>query len=186
MATNAERNPHYIKGEDLKKQLRLFHSTGVISEELGGMMMKLARKFANKWNFMNYTYKDEFINDAILKMVQYIHKVDPDRNPFCYLTCICESCFRGRIAKETRFGDMKKQLVIMNLDDLEHSEGLNIIQKSDDADENFIDLDDNMDDYDTFRTELLKERKAKQAAERPKRKMFQKKVVPPVDPSLNK
>lgn len=156
-----EKNPFYIKGEDLKRELRSYRSTNVISEPLGVMLITLAKKYATRWNFRDYTnsYKDEFIGDALLKMVQYLHRVDPDKNPFCYLTCVCESCFRGRIAKENKFGNMKKNLCLTYMEELELSEGISIIQK----DENDYDSSDIEDlwsaDYDGFINEQKAEKK---------------------------
>lgn len=126
MASHAEKNPFYIKPADLKHELRELRRTGYPSEKLGEMMLKLARRFATRWNFCEYTYKEEFIGDAVLRMVQNAAKVDPDKNPFSYLTTICHNCFKGRIKKENRFGDLKKNISEDMLDEFAVIEGVSV------------------------------------------------------------
>lgn len=157
MASPAEKNPFYIKPIELKEELRALRRTGFPSEKLGEMFLKLARRFASRWNFCEYTYKEEFISDALLRMVQNAHKVDPDKNPFSYLTTICANCFAGRIKKENKYGDLKKNLSIEVLEDFSHDEGIGLKK---DMEEVFSD-DEKWDDFDDFREVIIENKKKK-------------------------
>ncbi len=156
MASPAEKNPFYIKPSELKDELRALRASGFPSEKLGEMFLKLAKRFASRWNFCEYTYKEEFISDALLRMVQNAHKVDPDKNPFSYLTTICANCFAGRIKKENKYGDLKKNLSKEALDDFSHDEGISMKR---DMEEVFSD-DEKWDDFDDFRKEVIEKKKA--------------------------
>ncbi len=58
-------------------------------------------------NFINYSYKDEMIGDAILKMFSALKNkkfnVDTGNSPFSYFTTIAYHAFINRIKKEKRY-----------------------------------------------------------------------------------
>jgi len=63
-------------------------------------------------NFINYTYKEEMIGDAIVKMLYALKnkKFNPDKgNAFPYFTTIAYNAFCNRIKKEK-----KEREVILN------------------------------------------------------------------------
>lgn len=64
--------------------------------------MKIARKYANRPNFIRYSYRDEMIGDAIYTCIKRCHKFNPDKsdNPFSYFTQICHNAFIQRINQE--------------------------------------------------------------------------------------
>lgn len=164
MASPAEKNPFYIKPAELKEELRELRRTGFPSEKLGDMLLKLARKFATRWNYCDYTFKEEFIGDAVLRMVQNAAKVDPDKNPFSYLTTICANCFAGRIKKENKYGDLKKILSEDMLDELSATEGVTINKHDDD-----FPGDEKWDsDFVEFRETVENNKKKKSKDEMPK------------------
>jgi len=113
--TDPEKAKYYIDPDDLMKELRKFKKTKKISETLGTYLMKLANKYASSWKFNNYSYKDEFISDAICRMVQQVDKINLDHpkcNPFAYLTMMCHRVFISRIMKEKRYQQTKESLAI--------------------------------------------------------------------------
>ena len=72
------------------------------------MVAKIARRLAYAPNFINYSFREEFIGDAIIKMMQALKnkKFDPEKgNPFSYFTKIAFNAFRNRIKKEKRTHD---------------------------------------------------------------------------------
>lgn len=79
-----------------------------IPNYIGECFMKIAEGFSHKPNYINYTYRDEMVSDAIENCLMYFHNFDPDKssNPFAYFTQIVYYAFLRRIAKE------KKQLYI--------------------------------------------------------------------------
>lgn len=102
---------YYINPKELINEIKSFKETGIISENLGGMFIKLANRYALRKNFSNYSYKDEFIQDAIFTMVNKVDLIDlnhPKCNPFAYLTKICEIAFVGKIRTEKKLQIMKE------------------------------------------------------------------------------
>jgi hypothetical protein len=77
-----------------------------ISNYLGDCFIKIARHLSYKSNFINYSYKDEMISDAIENCLAVVNNFDPakSKNPFAYFTQITYFAFVRRIQKE------KKQL----------------------------------------------------------------------------
>ena len=77
-----------------------------ISNYLGECFIKIARHLSFKSNFINYSYKDEMISDAIENCLAVVNNFDPakSKNPFAYFTQITFFAFIRRIQKE------KKQL----------------------------------------------------------------------------
>lgn len=105
----------YVKGSELRKELSIFKTTGVQTEKLGAFIYIMVHKYALKPRFNRYTnaYKDEFIQDAILRVVEQLDKIDLDHpkcNPFAYITSIIHNSFHGRINKENRYLDLKRDL----------------------------------------------------------------------------
>lgn len=102
--------PFYIDPTELRNEIVYYKSHNVISNDLGVMLIKLANKYATKENFSNYTYKDEFINDAVYRMVEKLNMLDlnhPKCNIFAYLTKTCERCYIAKILKEKKFQKLK-------------------------------------------------------------------------------
>lgn len=77
-----------------------------ISNYLGDCFIKIARHLSYKSNFINYSYKDEMIGDAVENCLAVVNNFDPakSKNPFAYFTQITYFAFIRRIQKE------KKQL----------------------------------------------------------------------------
>ena len=70
--------------------------------------MLIAENLSHKYNFAQYTFRDEMVSDAIENCVMYFDNFDPkkSKNPFAYFTQIIYFAFIRRIQKE------KKQLYI--------------------------------------------------------------------------
>ena len=80
----------------------------IISEYLGSVFLKIAKRLSFRPNFINYAFKNDMISDGIENCLHYIHNFNPDKssNPFAYFTQIIYYAFIRRIQKE------KKQLYI--------------------------------------------------------------------------
>lgn len=121
--------PYYVKPDDLRQELVRYNETTIISNELGEMFIKIAKKFASRPNFHDYPFKDDFVNDAIYRMVEQVHKIDlnhPKCNPFTYLTKICERCFQAKIMKEKKLYKTKIAYTEKVLEDLRLEENIQI------------------------------------------------------------
>lgn len=66
-------------------------------------------------NFLNYTFKDEMIGDAIENCVRYIHNFNPEKFDetfsFAYLTQIAYHAFSRRIIKERKQTHIKSKII---------------------------------------------------------------------------
>jgi hypothetical protein len=81
---------------------------------LGEFIMKIAYNLANRYNFINYTYKDDMIGDAIETCYRYIDRFNVDEydRPFAYFTQVCYYSFARRINKEKIQHEIKGKLLL--------------------------------------------------------------------------
>lgn len=103
----------YVDPEDLRSELVKYRSTNVVSERLGLYLLKIATRFATTPRFSNYTYRDDFVNDAVYRMLEQIDKINLDHpkcNPFSYFTMTCRRCFFATINKERKHQATKESL----------------------------------------------------------------------------
>ena len=89
---------YYVNPADFKQQIRDYYETEVCIFELANSLKRIAYGLGNKSNFINYTYKEEMIGDALVKMYTALKNkkfnVDSEYNPFSYFT--------NRIKKEKK------------------------------------------------------------------------------------
>jgi DNA-directed RNA polymerase specialized sigma24 family protein len=96
---------------------------------LGRVILEIAKRLSYRPNFINYTYKEEMVGDAIENGLKVIDNFDPAKssNPFAYLTQIMWNAFIRRILIEQKQSKIKGHLISeMPLDELfdtqEHDE----------------------------------------------------------------
>jgi DNA-directed RNA polymerase specialized sigma24 family protein len=96
----------YVNPADFKQELVNFYASDNCTRELGDMIQKIAHGLSFSSNFINYTYKDEMVGDAIVKMYTAVKNkkfnIDSDYNPFSYFTTIAFHAFINRIKKEKK------------------------------------------------------------------------------------
>lgn len=103
----------YIDKEEMMDELCAYRDTGVISDKLGDMFLKLAIRYTSKPNLSGYTYRDDMIASATSRMVEQIDKFDvdhPARNPFAYFTMLTYRQVITYIAKEHRYTGIKNSV----------------------------------------------------------------------------
>ena len=80
--------------------------TDEIGNKLGESIFKIATGLSYAPNFINYSYKDDMIGDAIVKMFSALQSkkfnLDTGNNPFSYFTTIAFHAFINRIKKEKK------------------------------------------------------------------------------------
>lgn len=81
-------------------------------------VLRIARKYANRPNFIGYSYRDEMIADAIEICCRNYAKFNPEKsnNPFSYLTQFCHNAFLQRINKEKRQTSIKSRYIANAVD----------------------------------------------------------------------
>lgn len=84
-----------------------------VPEGIGKAIILIANKLASRYNFQNYTYKDEMISDGILKALEAVNNFDSNKsnNPFAFFTQIIFNAFIVRIKKEKAYKRMQKKLL---------------------------------------------------------------------------
>jgi len=87
-----------------------------IPEEAGKMIITMAKRLATRYVFNNYTFKEEFINDAILRAVEIFDNYDPVKydKPFAYFTLVMWRTFLQRIQKEKQERTKREKLVMVD------------------------------------------------------------------------
>ena len=99
---------HYVEPEEFKNQILKYYKTNDFTNEVADSIYKIANRLAFAPNFINYTYREEMVGDAIERMVQALttQKFDPLKgNPFSYFTKIAFHAFCNRIKKEKKSRD---------------------------------------------------------------------------------
>ena len=96
---------NYVEPEVLKEQISVFYKTGYMTDELALSVNEIAKRLSYAPNFINYTYREEMVGDALIKMIKALreHKFDPEKgNPFSYFTKIAFHAFCKRIKGEKK------------------------------------------------------------------------------------
>ncbi len=106
---------HYVNSKEFKAAIAEYYKTGVCADELGEMITKIANGLSYAPNFINYSYKDEMVGDAVVKMftalfnkkfnIDAVDSKGNKYNPFSYFTTIAFHAFINRIKKEKRHFD---------------------------------------------------------------------------------
>ena len=128
MKTEKKKPEHYVNNKDFTAAV-VEHNLSVkdavakgktpprMTEYIGECIYKIATRLSTRPNFINYTYRDEMICDAIENCLQYINNFNPEKsnNAFAYITQICYYACLRRIQKE------KKQVFIKQKSIMESS-----------------------------------------------------------------
>ena len=131
-----KRSIYYINKTELLNELKQYNEDDIISEELGLMLLKIAQRYSSRANFIGYSYRDEFVCDAVYRMVDQLKKINvnhPNCQPFSYLTKMCHRCFIARIMKEKKYQNLKQELTEKYFNELEVGE--KIVFKRNDGDD---------------------------------------------------
>ena len=98
--------PHYVNSKEFEEEIRLYYKTDIITTYLADAIRRIAYGLSFAPNFINYSYKDEMIGDAVVKMYQALKykkfKLDHGFSPFSYFTTIAFHAFISRIKKEKK------------------------------------------------------------------------------------
>jgi hypothetical protein len=75
-----------------------------LSNYIGSCIQKIAERLSFKPCFINYSFREEMIDDGIENCIMYFKDFNPEKtkNPFAYFTQIIYYAFLRRISKEER------------------------------------------------------------------------------------
>jgi len=138
MKTEKKKPEHYVNNKDftaavaeyvvqIKEAKEADKTPPRMSEYIGECVYKIATRLSTRPNFINYTYRDEMICDAIENCIQYLgnFNIEKSSNAFAYVTQICYYAFLRRIQKE------KKQVFIKQKSIMESDVSLESFQTID-------------------------------------------------------
>lgn len=104
--TKFSKEQFYVDPNVLKEQIKLFYQTEVCEDALAINIQKISEGLSYSPSFINYTFRDEMVGDAIVKMftalVNKKFNIDSETNPFSYFTTIAFNAFINRIKKEKK------------------------------------------------------------------------------------
>lgn len=99
---------HYVDSAVFSEQILKCHNDNIISQELGKSVYDIATRLSFAPNFINYSFKEDMIGDAIIKMITALKnkRFNPKKgNAFSYYTMIAFHAFCNRIKKESKARD---------------------------------------------------------------------------------
>lgn len=104
---------NYVNGKEFERQLAEFYEKNQFSDKLAESVSKIAHGLSFAPNFINYSYKDEMVGDAIVKMLTAVRnkkfRLNSGFSPFSYFTTIAFHAFINRIKKEKKQHEAVKE-----------------------------------------------------------------------------
>ncbi len=97
---------HYVNAEELKNAIKKYYLDDDCNNYLCESITKIAQGLSFSPSFINYSYKDEMVGDAVVKMFSALKRkkfdISTDTSPFSYFTTIAFHAFINRIKKEKK------------------------------------------------------------------------------------
>lgn len=115
----AKEDTYYVKPKEFYEQMYKWKKEWIkdnsipLTEEIGRNILNIIKNFSYKKNFINYTYRDKMVTEALYTAVRYAHKWNedhPSKNAFSYFTRIAWTSFVKEIKSEHKQTEMKKLL----------------------------------------------------------------------------
>jgi len=102
----SNKEEYYIKPVEFKASLSAYYDSDKLTDDLAENIKKIAYGLSYNGSFINYSYKDDMIGDALIKMYAALkfkkYKFENNSNPFSYFTTIADHAFINRIKKEKK------------------------------------------------------------------------------------
>ena len=100
---------YYVDTKGIYEEIKTYYATDFLPDDLCLTVVKIATGLSFAPNFINYSYRDDMVGDAILKMYSALKSkkfnTDTGSNPFSYFTTIAYHAFINRIKKEKKHRD---------------------------------------------------------------------------------
>jgi len=98
---------YYVNPKIFLQGLKDYYETDDFLDELAEAVYKIAVGLSYSPNFINYSYRDEMIGDAVVKMIAAVKNkkfnLESASSPFSYFTTIAYHAFINRIKKEKKY-----------------------------------------------------------------------------------
>jgi hypothetical protein len=107
--SKVKKEEFYVEPKKFDEEISKYYDSGILTDELAEMVSKIAHKLSYASNFINYTYREDMVGDALISMFKALMSKKYDRikgtNPFSYFTRIAFNAFRNRIKKEKHINE---------------------------------------------------------------------------------
>ena len=129
-----DRNPKatsYVTNVQLLPVILRDQATGIMSEELGLMCLKIAEKYSRSNGYQSYSFREDLVAHAVVDMTVAWKKFDASRgnNPFSFLSTVCYYAFLRVLNVERQQRDIRDELLM----DAGHSPSFGYTGSSDNA-----------------------------------------------------
>jgi DNA-directed RNA polymerase specialized sigma24 family protein len=100
------KKPHYVDRKEFEGELKEYYDSNVMTDALCIKLQKIATGLSFAPSFINYSYREDMISDAMVKMYTALRdkkfKFENGSSPFSYFTTIAYNEFISRIKREKR------------------------------------------------------------------------------------
>lgn len=105
---------YYLSNSKLLPAVIESKAQGKVTDELAGMLLLLARRYAQHPWFSGYSYKEDMISEAVLNLCQNALKFNPEKynNPFAYYTSFVRNSFLFFLNSEKKHRKIRDKLLI--------------------------------------------------------------------------
>ena len=105
-----KKTKHYVNNEKLLEALIKYKEDCKIDPDtpipdyIGECFLLIAEGFSHIHKYINYSFREEMVSDAVENCLRYFRNFDPEisKNPFAYFTQITYFAFLRRIEKEKK------------------------------------------------------------------------------------
>lgn len=110
---------HYVNKEEFYQQVKANReardrdSSVPISHEVASSIYKICQGVCSRYNFYNYSYRDEMVSDAVLNCIKYFDNFDAVNynNPFGYFSFVAYRSAQRRILVEKKQQAVKAKYI---------------------------------------------------------------------------
>jgi len=94
----------YLTNEELLKEFSIYWKTGKVTDKMVNYIYKIARKIANGRSYFAYVYKDEMIQEGVIRAITkgIPGFTEGKDNPFSYLSVVIDRKYMEYIKKEKK------------------------------------------------------------------------------------
>lgn len=105
---------HYVTNAVLLPAVLEAKELNVVTEKLIRMINMIAERYSRKYNFVNYSFREDMVQAAVMNLVNNALKFNPEKsnNPFSFYTTAIHNSFLQYIAEEKRQRNIRDQLLL--------------------------------------------------------------------------
>lgn len=95
-----------------------------VPEKIGLAIVQISNRLSTRYNFQNYTFREEMVGDGIVNGLEAVKNFNPEKsaNPFAYFTQIIFRAFIRRIEKEKNERNVRDAMMFDVTSDLYEGE----------------------------------------------------------------